>query len=406
MAQGLGTNGIAALNIAIPVYSFIHGSGLMLGIGGGVLFSSARGAGEYKNSEKFYSLTVMLGILFAAIFVLLGIFCSRNIASLLGGNNETLEMSATYIKVLLLFSPAFLLNNITVAFVRNDGAPSLAMAGMLVGSFSNIILDYIFIFPCNMGIFGAVFATCLAPIISLCVISAHFIKKKNNFKICKVKAEKSIFGKIVVCGVPSLVNEISSGIVIIVFNIIMLEIAGNTGVAAYGIIANISLVVLSIYTGIAQGIQPLVSKYYGGGNMINLKKILKYAIVSCALISAVVYFIIFFGADGIASVFNKEADAGLQSIAADGMKIYFTGCIFAGINIIISIYFTASGGEKKGNAISLLRGFIIIIPTALLLSQIFNINGLWSAFPITEGIVAVIGIMMYGNFRKKIKDPI
>ena len=76
------------------------------------------------------------------------------------------------------------------------------------------------------------------------------------------------------------------------------------------------------------------------------------------------------------------------------------------INIILSIYFTASGGEKKGNAISLLRGFIVIIPTALLLSQIFNINGLWSAFPITEGIVAVIGIMMYGNFRKKIKDPI
>ena len=119
-----------------------------------------------------------------------------------------------------------------------------------------MVLDWVFIFPCGMGIFGAVFATGLAPLISICILSPHFLQRKNQFKPVACRPQGQRTARILSSGVPSLVTEVSSGIVIIVFNSLILGMEGNTGVAAYGVIANLSLVVISIYTGIAQGIQP------------------------------------------------------------------------------------------------------------------------------------------------------
>lgn len=160
-------------------------------------------------------------------------------------------MSKTYLQVILLFAPAFLMNNVLLCFVRNDGAPQLSMAAMIGGSLSNVVLDWVFIFPCQMGIFGAAFATGLAPIISMMILSPHFIRKNNQFHFAKCMPEIRRFVRILSSGVPSLVTEVSSGIVIIVFNSILLNLAGNVGVAAYGVIANLSLVIIAIYTGIA-----------------------------------------------------------------------------------------------------------------------------------------------------------
>ena len=140
-------------------------------------------------------------------------------------------MTHTYLHVLMLFTPAFLLNYILQCFVRNDGAPHLAMAGMITGSLSNVFLDWLFIFPLNMGIFGAVFATGLAPIISLCIISTHFIRRKNSFHLVKCKPEIRKAGSILSTGVPSLISELSSGVVIMIFNFIILNLQGNVGVA-------------------------------------------------------------------------------------------------------------------------------------------------------------------------------
>ena len=227
-------------------------------------------------------------------------------------------MTNTYLKVILLFAPAFMMNDILICFVRNDGNPQLSMAAMLTGSLSNVILDYIFIFPCQMGIFGAVFATGLAPVISIMVLSLHFLRHNTRSSVKETLSSLSL-------GFPSLITEFSSGIVIIVFNAIILKIMGNTGVAAYGIIANISLVAIAIYTGIAQGVQPLISREYGNNNMSNAKYLLNYALCAVVILSAAIYSAVFFGADPIASIFNSEGNALLQSTAVCGMKLYFIG---------------------------------------------------------------------------------
>ncbi len=203
-------------------------------------------------------------------------------------------------------------------------------------------------------------------------------------------------------GFPSLVTEVSSGIVIIVFNAIILRLAGNTGVAAYGVIANLSLVVVAVYTGIAQGIQPLMSRSYGNGAISGVKRILGYALVSAAVFSVVIYAAVFFGSDQITAVFNSENNLQLQNIANTGMKLYFTAILFVGFNIIVSVFFTSTERAFPADAISLLRGLLIIVPAAYLLSGLLGLTGVWLAFPATEFIVAVVGAALYKYTQRRL----
>ena len=255
VSNGLGANGLTALNLAIPIYSFVHGSGLMFGMGGATKYSIYRGQKEYKNADKSFSSTIYIMSALAVIFMLTGILFSRLLTRLLGADKNVYHMTKTYIQVILLFAPAFMANDALICFVRNDGNPKLSMLGMLTGSFSNIILDYIFIFPLKMGIFGAVLATGLAPVISLIVLSKHWLTKQNQFHFVRIKPSFRLIGTIISLGVP----------------------------------ANLSLVVISIYTGIAQGTQPILSRVYGYGEHESQKQILKYALKTMLVISFGIY---------------------------------------------------------------------------------------------------------------------
>jgi len=395
ISKGTGADGLTALNLAIPIYSFIHGSGLMLGMGGGTKYSIRKSQGKHNEADRIFTNSVFLAVIFAAVFMLAGIFMSAKIVTLLGADKNVYQMTKIYLQVILLFSPFFLINNITLCFVRNDGAPQLSMAAMACGSFANIILDYVFIFPCRMGIFGAVLATGIAPVISLAILSPHFLKKKNQFHFVKCRPGIKRTAEIFSSGIPSLVTEVSSGIVIIVFNFVILNIKGNTGVAAYGIVANISLVIMSIYTGIAQGMQPVASRNHGAGNKENTMAVLGYALVAMLFFSVAVYTGIFFLAEEITMVFNSGGNQMLQEIAVKGLKLYFTSCPFTGFNIIMSMYFTSAERVVPAQVISLLRGIIIIIPVALVFPVLAGMEGVWCAMPFTEMAVAVISGTCY-----------
>ena len=401
VSKALGADGLAALNLAIPVYSFINGSGLMIGMGGGIKYSIAKSQGAAQRADQTFTNSVVLTAVIAACFFLTGLLASGSLALLLGADGTVYEMTRTYLQVILLFAPMFMTNNLLLCFIRNDGAPQLSMAAMITGSLSNVVLDYVFMFPFGMGIFGAVLATGMAPVISILVLSPYLFRRKNQFHLRKCRISGKLALGIFSSGLPSLITEVSSGIVMIVFNTIILGIAGNIGVAAYGVIANLSLVVMSIYTGISQGIQPLLSSGYGTGNRKKTQSVLRYALVSAVLISVVVYVCVFFGADPIAAVFNSEQNATLQSIAVTGLKIYFTACVFAGFNIILSVYFTSTENALPAHIISILRGFVVIIPMAFLLSAAAELTGVWAAFPATELIVSLIGAGLFFRIGKR-----
>ncbi|MCJ7835964.1 MATE family efflux transporter [Cuneatibacter sp. NSJ-177] len=394
ISKGVGANGLTALNLALPIYSCIHGNGLMLGMGGATKFSILKGQQASGHTDRLFTNTLYLTALFAVFFLTAGIFFSAPLTRLMGADSEVFAMTNTYLSVILLFSPAFLLNEVLLCFVRNDGNPRLSMLAMLGGSLSNILLDYLFIFPLEMGIFGAVLATGFAPLISMLLLSRHWWKKQNTFHFKKAKPDFTLVPPILSLGFPSFLAEIASGIVIIVYNAILLKIQGNVAVAAYGVIANLSLVVAAVYTGIAQGVQPLLSRAYGCFDPVKIRQLLRYTLRTVFAVSILIYLAVFWFAGPITSVFNSEQNVQLQEIATAGLKLYFTSALFMGTNIVISIFFTSTDRALPAHILSLLRGLIVLVPMALLFSYLAGIQGVWLSFPATEGLVTLLGLLL------------
>lgn len=402
IANGLGADGLTALNLAIPVYNFIFGSGLMLGIGGATKFSICKGMNHQEETNGIYSNTLLMTVLISLVFVAVGMFHAEKLAGILGADEAVLRMTTIYLKWLLIFAPAFMMNAVLQCFVRNDDAPNLVMFAMLIGSFSNIVLDYIFIFPMQMGIFGAIFATGFSPMISMLVMSPHWLKKKNSFHFIKAPMIGKTMRQILSLGFPSLLGQVSGGIVMIIFNMLILRLEGNVGVAAYGVIANISIVVSSLYTGLAQGMQPLLSTCYGMDNKFGIRKNMNYGLITMLTISVVIYAVLFLFAPQITTVFNSEGNAVLQNIAEAGLKLYFISNIFVGFNTVISTFFTSVAKALPAHILSLVRGLILIVPFAFFMSALWGMNGIWLSFTATEAVTAVLGTVVYLKSQSKI----
>ncbi len=395
ISKGLGNDGLTALNLAIPAYSFVHGTALMLGVGGATGFSVSKSRGDSQRANMIFTVTVIAGAVLGVLFALCGAFLSRPLSRMLGANDEVLDMTDTYLRWLLIFSPAFMLNEIMLCFMRNDNAPQLSMAAMLIGSLANTVLDYVFVFPLKMGILGAVLATVFSPVISLAIMCVNILRKKNTFRAVKVKNAAKLLLHDFRLGFPSLLAQFSSGITIIVFNYIILRLKGNVGVAAYGIIANISVVIVAIYTGMAQGIQPLISNAHGSGNTASARSTVRLALIATTISSLAIYFAMFLLDSQIVSIFNNSGNQELRLIAEPGIKLYFTSTVFVGINLTIATYFTSIENALPAHILTILRGFAIIIPLAYLMSAIWGMTGVWLAYPITELVVAVAGAIIY-----------
>ena len=401
ISKGLGSDGLAALNLAIPVYSFVHGIGLMFGIGGASKYSVFMGQKRKEKANEIFNNVMRTALVIAIVFSLTGLMESKRIAILLGADGNILSMTDIYLKIILVFAPAFIMNETLIAFVRNDRNPGLAMTAMLSGSIFNIILDYIFIFPLGWGMFGAAFATSLAPFVSMSVLMFHKIKGKKEFFLKKIKISPTIIMESIRIGIPALITEVAAGIVMIIFNMLILGLEGNIGVAAYGIIANLALVFSSVYTGIAQGVQPLISRGYGKNNIVQIKAMYRYALCTMLMVSVLIYTLCFIYAESIAGIFNSEQNRTLQQIAVMGMKLYFTAVPFIGFNVIMAMFFSAMEKALPAQCISILRGIVLMVPMAFVLASVGGMTGIWLTVPITEGIVSVIGMFFLAKWWKQ-----
>lgn len=389
VAKALGAVGLAALNFSIAVFSLMQGFGLMLGMGGATDFSIRDQDRRHDDDHSSLVHTLVLGGLVALVFLLIAGFFTAPLGRLLGADETTLPLTKTYLSVVLAFAPFFILNNILLAFIRNDKNPKLSMTAMLVSSFSNIVLDYLFMFPLSMGMAGAALATGLSPVISLCILSLHFIRKRHSFHLRKCALHMKNALRIVSLGISAFIGELASAISLIVFNLIILNLAGNTGVAAYGVVANIALIATAIFVGISQGIQPLASKYYAKGDHPSVQFILRRALALSLLLSAGLYALVFFFAGPIVSVFNSEGNTALAALAEHGIRLYFPGYLFAGLNIVAAAFLSATTRAVQGTLVALFRSCMVLVPLVFLLSALFGMLGVWLSFPVTE--LAVLG---------------
>ena len=389
VAKGTGSLGLAALNIAIPAYNLMNGLGLMVGVGGATHYSLCRAQGDAAEADCTFTHTLLLGLCIALVFVLTGTFGVVPLSRLLGANAETLDMTAVYLRLLLCFAPFFVTNNIMIAFVRNDGEPGRAMAGMIAGSLFNIVFDWVFIFPCGLGMFGAALATGASPLVSLVVLSGHLRRPSRGFHLRRERLRPRLLPRICAPGLSSLVSELASGITLLLINLVLLRIAGNTAVAAYGVIANLALVESAIFTGLSTGVQPLISR----SAEADRRRLLHWTVTTALVISALMYVLVFVFASPITAVFNSEHDPALAACAVPGLRIYFAGFLAACINIIAAAYFSAAGQASRGFIISLVRSIIAIPPVLFALSALLGVTGVWLTFPAVEALACVLSLL-------------
>ena len=400
IANGVGPNGLAALNFAIVVWTAMQATGLMLGIGGATKFQVFKSQGDADAASRTFSNAVMLALFAAAVYLVAVNLFAAPVSYALGADSDTVGLTETYLRVLFGFAPFFLMNNVLLPFVRNDGSPRLAMGGMVLGSMANIALDYLFIMVFGWGMFGAAFATGIAPMLSMAMLSVHFLKRRNTFKFVKTLPDVRLMGSFAVLGASSFIVEISGGVVLLIFNLIILSFEGNIGVAAYGIVANIAFVATALFVGTAQGIQPLASHHYAQGDERNLKRVLRYALLTALVISLALIAVVWALSEPLAAAFNRDDDPRLTALAAEGMRLYFAGYLFAGANIVSAAFFSAVEQPGRGLAISIGRGFVAIVAFVFAFAALFGMVGVWITFPAAEAATACLTAYFLVRFSK------
>lgn len=383
IAKGVGADGITALNLVLPLYNLMFAIGAMMGVGSAIRFAVARNRKD-ANADSYFFHALAWGAVIGSIFIVAGIFWPDSLMRLLGADDTIVKTGVDYTRIFMLFAPFFMWNHICNAFVRNDGNPSVAMAATLFSSLFNIVFDYVLMFPLGLGMAGAALATAFSPVVGVAICFVHFRSKKCTIRLKKCRLSVRRLVHVCQVGVSAFVGEISSGVITVAFNMIILRLAGNIGVAAYGVVANTSLVAVSLFNGVTQGTQPLVSEYHGQGKKQQVKKLLGMSITTAIGFALFLVVGIYFGADGITDIFNNGHDAKLAQYAGDGLRLYFTGFLFAGINIVGSGFLSAVESVKWAFAASIMRGFVVILAAAFLLSALFGMTGVWLAFPVAE----------------------
>ena len=393
IAQAAGTDGVTLLNLCLPIYNLIFAFGSMIGLGAATRYAILRAQGDAR-AQRYFSNAIFCVCILAVPFMLVGIFSPDGLLRLMGGDADIVALGVNYARIFLMFTPFFMCNYVVASFVRNDGDPSLAMVATLSGSLFNVVFDYIFIFPMGLGLPGAALATAISPILSIAVCSAHFIKKSNTITFVRKAPSVRLLAQSCQLGISGFVGELSSGVTTTVFNFLLLRLAGNVAVAAYGVVANFALVATAIFNGVAQGAQPLVSQCYGKNEMAGARKLLLLGCGTALGLAALLYGVVFGYTDALTALFNSENSALMAAYAHSGMRIYFVGYFFAGCNIVAAGYLGAVNRPAEASITSLCRGMVAIVVCSLVLSALFGMNGVWAAFPVSEAITLALTVFL------------
>ncbi len=398
IGKGLGSQALAALNIAIPVNNVFNGVGILFGIGGATALAIDKGRRDDRSLNDIFSKSLIMTFIVGVIFTLIRIFFLDELAYALGASDDTIVMVKAYLGTLMSFSIVFLLNVCLTVFVRNDNAPKLAMTATLVGSLMNVVLDYIFVFIFKWGMAGAAFATGLAPVIGLSILSTHFIRKKNSIKLIIPKANWKIIKRIVSIGGSSFIIELSAGIVIFAFNNSLLGIAGNLGVSAYSIIANLSLIFAAIFTGIGQALQPIVSYNYGAKRMDRVYETVKFSIYTSFILGFIFYSMGMFFPESLVRLFVSP-DRELLEMSVRAIRLYFLSFVLMGPNIVLTSYIQSKETIREAFIISISRGFIFIVIVLFVLPRFIGIDGVWLTLPIVELMATIMSMVRFKKYR-------
>ncbi len=400
VGQYQGSEGTAALAAIAPLWNIIYSIGLWGGIGGAVLYGAAKGKGEGKEERNRYFVTSLL--LTGAIllfFSILFVFFRRPLFLFFGANEELLPLCEEYIYPILFVLPSFGLNQLLAAFLRNDDDPALAMVAVLGGGVFNVFGDYFFVFACNWGMFGAGLATAIGSIITLLIMLIHFFKKKNTLSFVPLQGFFKRSLAIIQNGFSSFFVDFAMGIVTVFFNQQAMKYLGSDALSVYGVILNVNTFVQCSAYGVGQAAQPLISASYGAKKNDRIALLLRYSLISIAIIS------LFWGGFSLAFptsyirifISNGESLFPLSQVA---VRLYAIGFFLLPFNVFSTYYFQSILRSKSAFAVSLLRGFLLSVPLIFLLPFLFGGVALWPALPLTELLTAIFAVGMTVRYSR------
>lgn len=400
-----GPNGTAALAVVAPVWNIIYSLGLLMGIGGSVIFSTKRGDKEKNDGKEnqYFSASVIGSVVLAIIAWILVIVFENQILTFFGADETLLDLAKRYMQPIKYVFPLYLFNQMLAAFLRNDNNPALATVGVLSGGIFNVFGDYFFVFTCDMGIYGAGLATAIGAAISFVVLLSHFFTRKNTLRFVKIEKLFTKLREISVTGFSTFFIDVAMGILTVLFNRQIMKYLGSNALAIYGPIINVSTFVQCCAYSVGQAAQPIISVNFGAGQGKRIKETLKLSIWTT------VFFGLFWTALSMAfpnlyiHIFMTPTEEILQ-MAPSIIRSYGISFILLPFNIFSTYYFQAIMKPKAAFVVSVARGLVISGALIIILPLIFNANILWFAMPITELIVLIYSAIMMKKYTTALPE--
>ena len=390
VGQYQGPSGTAALAVVAPVWNIIYSLGLLMGIGGSVIFSTKRGGRTNTDGrENQYFTAAVIGSVILSILSWIGVICFEDALLTFFGADETLlPLARDYMRPIKYVFPLFLFNQMLAAFLRNDGSPGLATFGVLAGGIFNVFGDYFLVFPCDMGIYGAGLATAIGSGISFIVMLTHFVSRKNTLKLIKTDHLFAKLRAISITGFSTFFIDVAMGILTVLFNRQIMKYLGANALSIYGPIIQVSTFVQCCAYSVGQASQPIISTNFGAEKPERIKETLSLALWTTA------FFGLFWTALSMAvpnfyiRVFMAPTEE-ILAMAPAIVRTYALSFILLPFNIFSTYYFQAIAQPKAAFVVSVARGLVISGILILILPVIAGASSLWFAMPITEVLVAI-----------------
>ena len=406
VGQYHGPQGTAALAVVAPVWNIIYSLGLLMGIGGSVIFSTKRGSEKNDGSENQYFTASVIGAVILSVISWAAVMCfEKPILTFFGADSSLLSMAGEYMRPIRIVFPLFLFNQMIAAFLRNDNNPGLATLGVLSGGIFNVFGDYFFVFTCDMGIYGAGLATAIGSCISFAVMMTHFFSRKNT--LCLAKPEKLLckLREISVTGFSTFFIDVAMGILTVLFNRQIMKYLGADALAIYGPIIQVSTFVQCCAYSVGQAAQPIISTNFGAGKGSRIKETLRLALLTTA------FFGVFWTALSMAcpNLYIRifmSATPEILDMAPAIIRAYALSFLLLPFNIFSTYYFQSIMKPKAAFVVSVARGLVISGILIAVLPVMAGADSLWFAMPITELLVAVYVTVTLGKYTKALPTEV
>lgn len=401
VSRFVGTTALSAVNIVYPVFSIVIALAIMLGTGGSAVVATQMGEKKEQEAHRSFSLIVLCGFLLGVLVMLLGFVFLEPLVWLLGANEATYAYCADYAFWMLMFAPMAMLQMLFQVFFVTAGKPVIGLVVTVAGGVANMVLDYLLIVPLGMGIAGAAIATGIGFSIPAIFGLVYFAVKRKG-TLCFVKPGFS--GRVLLesCanGSSEMVTNLSAAVTTYLFNIIMMSLIGEDGVAAITIVLYSQYLLTAVYLGYSSGVAPIISYNYGDSNFKQLHKVFRISVIFILTSSVVMFLTALLAAGGVVSVFAGD-NPRVFELAKHGFLLFSVSYLFMGVNIFASSMFTAFSDGRVSATISFLRTFVFIVAAVLVMPQVMGVTGVWLAVPVAELLTLAVSLFYIIRLRSK-----